>query len=120
MNEGDDGFFGDRALDFREAGDHAAGLVGEGEALPQIPPQGLRDLPAPSLEEARAYAFDEEEEALRAAGQGRMLIGETARVAEKVREIANKSGADEVMALTGVHDQNERKRSYDRLVAALT
>ena len=81
--------------------------------------QGLRDLPAPSIEEARAYTFDADEEALRAQGQGRSLVGETARVADTIREMVQTSGADEVMALTGVHDQVERLRSYDRLAAAL-
>jgi luciferase family oxidoreductase group 1 len=81
--------------------------------------QGLRDLPAPSLEEARAYSFDADEEALRSAGQGRTLIGEAPRVADVIREMAEKSGADEVMVLTAVHDQLERRRSYDRLLDAL-
>jgi luciferase family oxidoreductase group 1 len=81
--------------------------------------QGLRDLPAPSLEEARAYSFDEDEEALRAAGQGRMLIGEAPRIADRIREMAEKSGADEIMVITSVHDPTERRRSYDRLVAEL-
>ncbi|MFO0743273.1 MAG: LLM class flavin-dependent oxidoreductase [Labilithrix sp.] len=81
--------------------------------------QGLRDLPAPSVEEARAYAFDADEEVLRKAGQGRLLVGEPARVADTLRALVERSGADEIMALTGVHDQAERRRSYDRLVAAL-
>jgi luciferase family oxidoreductase group 1 len=82
--------------------------------------QGLRDLPAPSVEEARAYVFDEHEEAFRAAGKGRTLIGEGPRVADAIRDLVEKSAADEVMVLTGaVHDPLERRRSYDRLVAAL-
>lgn len=82
--------------------------------------QGLRDLGSPSIEEARAYQFDADEEVFRASGNGRLLIGEPARVADTLREMIEKSGADELMAITGVHDQTERKRSYDRLVKALS
>lgn len=81
--------------------------------------QGLRDLPAPSVDEARAYPFDADEEALRAAGRGRMLIGETARVADTLRAMIEASGADEIMALTHAPDLDERRRSYDRLADAL-
>lgn len=82
--------------------------------------QGLRDLPAPSVEEARAYRFDADEEAFRSSLPGPRLIGEPARVADALREMLERSGADELMALTWVHDAAERKRSYDRLLRALS
>lgn len=82
--------------------------------------QGLRDLPMPSLDEARAYRFDPEEDVLREQGRGRSLIGETSRIADKLREMVEASGADELMAMTGVHDHDERKRSYDRLLRAFS
>jgi alkanesulfonate monooxygenase SsuD/methylene tetrahydromethanopterin reductase-like flavin-dependent oxidoreductase (luciferase family) len=48
-----------------------------------------------------------------------MLIGEAPRIADRIREMAEKSGADEIMVITSVHDPTERRRSYDRLVAEL-
>src|SRR5262249_47527586 len=81
--------------------------------------QGLRDLPAPSLEEARAYEFDAEEEVFRESGSRNMLIGETARVVDTLRSMLSISEADELMVLTTTHDQNERKNSYERLAKAL-
>jgi luciferase family oxidoreductase group 1 len=77
--------------------------------------QGLRDLPAPSLEEARAYEFDEEEKVFAAAGRGRSFIGEPARVAAALSEMVALSEADELMVMSGAHDQLTRRRSYDRL-----
>jgi luciferase family oxidoreductase group 1 len=81
--------------------------------------QGLRDLPFPSVAEARAYAFDADEEALRRGGRTRFVAGEPARVADVLREMALRSGADELMIATMMHDHEERKRSYERVVRAL-
>ena len=33
--------------------------------------------------------------------------------------MADASGADEIMAMTNIHDHDERKRSYDRVARAL-
>ena len=82
--------------------------------------QGLRDLGAPSIEEARAYAFDADEEVFRASGSGRSLIGSPERVADAIRTMAVTSRSDEIMVMTGIHDHDERKRSYERLARSLT
>jgi luciferase family oxidoreductase group 1 len=78
--------------------------------------QGIRDLPMPSVEEARAYQFDPEEEVLRQQGRVRHVVGDAARVADVLANMIEASQADELMAMTHVHDHEERKRSYDRLM----
>lgn len=81
--------------------------------------QGLRDLPFPSIEEARAYGFDADEEVFRASGRGGRIAGDEARVRDRMARLVAETGADEVLATTTIHDADERKRSYDRLFRAL-
>jgi len=82
--------------------------------------QGVRDLPLPSIEEARAHVFDAEQQALRAARGERVIVGEVRRVRERLRSLVADARADEVMVLTHVHDHAARKRSYDLVAQALT
>ena len=81
--------------------------------------QGIRDRPMPSVEEALAYRYDPEEEALRAGRWGHLLVGDVARVRERLGALVEASGADEVMALTHVHEHAARKRSYELVLEAL-
>ena len=74
--------------------------------------QGLRDLPMPSVEEARAYRFDSEEEVFRASSRERHVIGTPAMVADVLSGMVERAGADEVMATSNIHDHEARKRSY--------
>ena len=79
----------------------------------------IRDLPFPSVEEARAYRYDEEEESLRRLHRNRHVVGSAAHVAEEVRSLVQASGADEVMILTHVHSHEARRRSYTLVAEAL-
>jgi len=81
--------------------------------------QGLRDLPLPSVEEARAYEFDAEEEQIRRANRARVTVGGPERVGEVLRALAHRTKADEVMVTAGIHDHAERKRSYARILGSL-
>lgn len=81
--------------------------------------QGIRDLPLPSVEEARAYPFDADEEAIRLANRARHVIGGPPRVADALRRLAEEARADELLVMTSVHDHDERKRSYERLARAV-
>lgn len=81
--------------------------------------QGLRDLPMPSVEEARAYTFDSEEEVFRRAAHDRFVCGSPAETREILTNMMTRSRADELMVLTHVHDHDERKRSYELLHEAL-
>ncbi len=82
--------------------------------------QGIRDLPMPSASEARAYPFDEEEEVFRAASARRHIAGTASPVADRLRQLHEETRADEIMVMTAIHDHDERKRSYDRVLHAVT
>jgi luciferase family oxidoreductase group 1 len=81
--------------------------------------QGIRDRPLPSVQEALAHRYDEQEEALRAGRAPHLLVGGVSTVRERLRELVEASGADEVMVLTHVHDHAARKRSYELVAEAL-
>jgi luciferase family oxidoreductase group 1 len=81
--------------------------------------QGLRDRPLPSVEEARAHAYDAEQQALLAASRGRVLVGGVERVRAGLRSLVETTQADEVMVLTHVHAHDARKRSYELVAEAL-
>jgi luciferase family oxidoreductase group 1 len=81
--------------------------------------QGLRDLPLPSVEEARAYECDAEEEQIRRANRARVTVGGPERVGRALRALVDRTKADEVMVTASIHDHAERKRSYERIKSAL-
>ena len=81
--------------------------------------QGLRDLPMPSVEEARAYEFDSDEEVFRQAGRGRQIVGGPARVKERLHALIEETAPDELMVMSSIHDHEERKRSYSLVAEAL-
>lgn len=74
--------------------------------------------PLPSVEEARAYAFDEDERLIVRHTRRRMLVGTGPQVATAARNLAATYGAAEVLITTMVHDPEERKASYARLAQA--
>lgn len=81
--------------------------------------QGLRDLPIPTVREALDHRYDEEEENLRALHRQHHLVGGVERVRDRLCELAEASGAEEVMVQTHLHDQEMRRRSYSLLAEAL-
>jgi luciferase family oxidoreductase group 1 len=81
--------------------------------------RGVRDLPLPTVEEALAYPYDADEEELRRAGRNRGICGGPARVAEGLHALVEATGASEVMITTHIHDRDERKRSYERVVTKM-
>ena len=80
--------------------------------------QGLRDLPMPSEEEARAHVFDADEDALRLAMRERGFVGTSDRVASDLRALAAEAQADELMIMCNVHDPRKRKDVYSLLARA--
>lgn len=81
--------------------------------------QGIRDRPLPSVEEALAHRYDDQEEALRRGREANLIVGGVARVGERLGALVEAAGADEVMVLTHVHEHAARKRSYELLADAL-
>jgi luciferase family oxidoreductase group 1 len=102
-----------------ESDAHAEELARSGDVAWLRFGSGLRDLPLPSVEEARAIAFDADEEQLRRAHRVRHVVGGPERVGEVLRALVRDSGADEVMATVAIHDHEERKRSYERIARGL-
>ncbi|AKU95433.1 Luciferase-like monooxygenase [Labilithrix luteola] len=81
--------------------------------------QGFRDRPLPTVDEARAYAYDADERALLEHHRAHGVVGDKARVGDALRRLVEESGASELMVMTAVHDHAERKRSYERVAEAL-
>ncbi len=102
-----------------EREDEAEGLAASVDLSMTRFQRGIRDLPLPSLEEARAYRYDEQEETLRKLGRERHVIGNVERVRDEVRALVQASGADEVMVMTHVHSHEARRRSYTLVAEAL-
>src|SRR5690242_18967246 len=73
----------------------------------------------PRVDEARAYAFDADEDALRSASRSMVIASGPKHVRLALREMIASSGAHELMVTTYIHDHEERKRSYDRLASLL-
>ena len=81
--------------------------------------QGIRDRPPPSVEEALAYRYDAQEQALRAGRGSHIIVGGQARVRGRIKALVDASQADEVMVLTHVHSHEARKRSYELVAEAV-
>lgn len=73
----------------------------------------------PSVEEALAHRFTPEEQAKVAAVGDRWIAGGPARVRDRLTELVERSGADDVLVLTLCHDVEARIRSYELIAEAL-
>ncbi len=80
--------------------------------------RGERDLPMPSLADARGHAFDAEDLALIGALPGRGHLGLAGAVRDQLHALAREADADEVMVMTASADHEARKRSYTLLARA--
>jgi luciferase family oxidoreductase group 1 len=80
--------------------------------------QGYRDLPLPSVEEALAHRYTEEEAATREARSPGAFVGSAARVRDAIEALAGETQVDEVLLLTHVHSAEARRRSYSLLAEA--
>jgi luciferase family oxidoreductase group 1 len=76
------------------------------------------DTPVPTLAEAEAHAYTEEERRYARAQRERAVIGGPARCRDALLALAERYAADEVMALTITGDYATRLRSYELLAEA--
>jgi alkanesulfonate monooxygenase SsuD/methylene tetrahydromethanopterin reductase-like flavin-dependent oxidoreductase (luciferase family) len=74
-----------------------------------------RRAPIAGIEEALAYRFTPEEEAIADEFLRGAVIGGPQRVVDGLTTLARHSGADELMLSTLVPDRGERMRSYERV-----
>ncbi len=80
--------------------------------------QGSRDLPVPTLAEARAHTFDEDELALVEAYTRGRHVGRATVLRDRLQSFAKEADADEIMVMTAAADHEARKRSYTLLAQA--
>ncbi|MZD06163.1 MsnO8 family LLM class oxidoreductase [Streptomyces sp. SID5785] len=74
--------------------------------------KGVSDLPFPTPAEAAAHSFTAEERRALAAFRAQQAVGAPAAVVGRLRELADETGADELMLTTPVHDIRDRVASY--------
>lgn len=72
--------------------------------------------PIPSVEEARAYRYTATELQRLDAARSRHHVGSPKSVKKRLEDLAAETGANEIMALTIVHDHAARRRSYELLM----
>jgi alkanesulfonate monooxygenase SsuD/methylene tetrahydromethanopterin reductase-like flavin-dependent oxidoreductase (luciferase family) len=77
---------------------------------------GAGAIPFPTPEEARAHAWTAEDRALVADRVDTQFVGSPGQVADKLEQLQEATGADELIITTITHDQADRVRSY-RLLA---
>lgn len=75
--------------------------------------------PLASIEEALAYQFTPEEEALAADFLNGAAIGNPERVRARLQELVDETGADEIMLSTMISDTEERLASYRRVAEVM-
>jgi luciferase family oxidoreductase group 1 len=77
-----------------------------------------RPTPLPTIEEALAEEGPPQPPAPGRAE--RMIVGSPLTVRDRLDELLTRSGADELMAMTNVHDSSDRLRSYELLAEAFS
>jgi luciferase family oxidoreductase group 1 len=77
-----------------------------------------RPSPLPAPEEALAYRYTAAEADQVRRYRRAQVVGEAAAVHDEIADLAARTGADEVMVMTMVHDHGERLRSYELIADA--
>jgi luciferase family oxidoreductase group 1 len=75
-------------------------------------------LPLPSIEEAQAYPYSEQDRALIARDRSKLFVGSPATVRQQLEPLIAATQADELMVMTATFDHDARKRSYSLLADA--
>lgn len=86
--------------------------------LARVRLQRQEHAPLPSPEEAQAYDYSPEEQAIARTYRKLQIIGTPETVRADIEARVDETGADEVMALVLIHDHDERLRAYERLAEA--
>lgn len=73
--------------------------------------------PMPSPEEATRYAYNAQERVIVEMNRLRHFVGTPPKVVNMIRQIAADTGADEIMVTTMIYGVEERRRSYELLMA---
>ena len=97
-----------------ESGEHARELASSMQ-LAWVRMRSGKPSPLPGPEEAMAYQYNPAERHLAESYLSMQIMGDAETVRKKVEQIAEQTGADEIMVTTNVYDHHERLRSYERL-----
>jgi len=97
-----------------ESDEQARWLAGSG-SLSFVRLRSGRSGRFPTPEEAAAYKYSPQEQALLDGRVGSQVIGGPETVREGLRALIERTGADELIITTAVHSHAERVRSYDLL-----
>ena len=79
---------------------------------------GAFNLPPPTLEEAEAYVYTPQEEAIRQENKGRFIIGSVENVEYRLKKLAAEAMVDEIMILNMLTEKSTRHKSYELLADA--
>lgn len=75
--------------------------------------------PFPSVAEAKAYPFTPQEQAIAESSRTRAIVGDPSSVAQRLQQLAQDTGADELIITTLTHDPVARRRSYTLVMEAV-
>jgi len=100
-----------------ETGEHAQRLASSME-LAWVRMRSGKPGPLPSPEEAMGSPYTPAERRLADAYRSMQVVGDPSTVRTRIKELAERTLAEEVMVTTNVYDHAERLRSYERLAAA--
>lgn len=79
---------------------------------------GAFHLAPPTLEEASAYKYSPQEDAVRLENKGRFVIGSVENVQKKLSQLAQDALVDEIMILNMLTEKNSRHKSFELLADA--
>nr|MBA3425950.1 LLM class flavin-dependent oxidoreductase [Rubrobacter sp.] len=96
-------------------GDEHARKLASSMQLAWVRMRSGKPSPLPSPREAMAHHYTASERHLADAYLSMQIMGDAETVRSKIEEIAEPTGADEIMVTTNVYDHGERLRSYERL-----
>jgi luciferase family oxidoreductase group 1 len=99
--------------------DERARWLHEPSALAFLRLRSGRPSTLPSPEEAAAYEYDPAERAFVDSWTAAHIVGSPSSVRDGLRELQARTGADELMLTTMVHDHADRLRSYELVAEAL-
>lgn len=72
----------------------------------------------PSIAEAKAYPYTEQEKAVAQAAMNRAIVGDPQQVTARLKQLAHDTAADELILSTMLHDPQARQQSYAQIMQA--
>ncbi|MGW7024528.1 LLM class flavin-dependent oxidoreductase [Streptomyces decoyicus] len=96
-----------------ETEEEAAWRVGPMDVVKSGLLKGLSEIPFPTPEDAAVHPFTEAERQALAGFRAQQAVGTPETVVRRLAQLADETGADELMLTTPVYDLRDRLRSYE-------